>query len=129
MARHVSLYALLVAAACGTTVAGTGNSLYERLGGNATVSAFVNESVDRAAADPRTRDALGDDDLARLKTLLAQRICALTGGGCKAAAHDPRISQLIESLRASMREHDVPLAARNELLEVLVPARQDVARL
>ena len=128
MARHAPLLAFLVAATCGAAIADTGGSLYERLGGNPKVAAFVSDSVDQAAADPRTRAALGADDLAELKRRIAQRICALTGGGCKAPTQDARIAQLVENLRISMRYHDVPLAARNELLEILVQVRQDVAR-
>jgi len=128
MTRHVIRIVLLAAAISGPAFADSGKSLYTRLGGNHIVKAFVNDSVDQAAANPDIREALGQADLAQLKSQLAQRICALAGGGCKAPARSPQVAPFIETLRSSMRGHGIPLAARNELLEVLVPVRREVAR-
>ena len=36
---------------------------------------------------------------------------------------------LVEVLRDSMRARDVPLAARNQLLEILAPMKRDVVKL
>jgi len=124
MARHFFPIVLLAAASCGPALAGSQESLYARLGGNHVVNAFVNDSIDQAAA----LAALGEADLAQLKSQLAQRICALAGGGCKAPAGAPPVAPLIESLRSSMRGHGIPLAARNELLEKLVPVSRKTAR-
>ena len=128
MARHFSSIVCLAAAICSPAFADSGESLYARLGGVDTVNAFVNESVDQAAARPGVREALGQADLARLKTQLAQRICALAGGGCQAPAGGPQVAPFIETLRSSMRGHGIPLAARNELLEALLPVLREVAR-
>jgi len=125
MKRQALLFTLL-ATTLGNALAGERGSLYARLGGNSAVRAFVNDSVDRAALQPRA--ALDDADLARVKTQLAQRICALTGGGCKSPQDHPQFAPFVETLRVSMRDHAVPLAARNELLEILVPVRRDLAR-
>ena len=38
-------------------------------------------------------------------------------------------SGLVEAMRESMRAHDVPLAARNQLLEILAPMNRDVVKL
>jgi hypothetical protein len=127
--RRLSCLAFLVVTFSSGAFADAGGTLYARLGGKSAVTAFVNAGVEQAASLPRTREALAQADLARIKTQLTQRICALSGGGCRAPVADPRTVHLIESLRTSMRDHGVPLAARNELLEVLVPARRDVARL
>jgi len=128
MKRHFPCIFLLVAAFGVPAFAGPGSSLYARLGGNHGIQAFVNDSVDQAAADPDTRDALAHTDLTELKLQLAQRICALAGGGCKAPTKSPQVAPFIETLRSSMRGHGIPLAARNELLEVLIPVRREVAR-
>ena len=76
---------------------------------------LIREAIDHAVADEA------------LRTPLADHICALAGGNCH-SPRAPRISEaqfveLVEGLRASMRAHDVPLAARNELLEALAPLR------
>jgi len=100
------------------TVSGSGSaaSLHARLGGSSGVNALLGEAVDSAVADEPARKQLAD------------HICALTGGGCD-SPRVPRLSEaqfvrLVEGLRASMRAHDVPLAARNELLEALAPMRR-----
>ena len=121
-------------------IAPTG-SLYARLGGTPIVTAFVGDTIDRVAANPETRRSFDKVDLQRVKDRLIEQICALTDGGC---AHTTdampdvhagyRISGaeflgLVEVLRESMRAREVPLAARNELLEVLAPMKRDVVRL
>ena len=108
---------LLIAFGISTTA--SADSLYERLGGTTVVSAVVADAVDKTK-------------LPLAKELLTERICALTGGGCKIAAGKPigtnaqpisstEFSGLVEAMRESMRARDVPLAARNQLLEILAP--------
>jgi hemoglobin len=113
-------------------------SLYARLGGTAKVTAVVNDTIDRVAADPRMNQSFDKVDLKRVKALLVEQICALTGGGCTYtgdsmkdvhAGHKIRNAEfygLVEVLRDSMRQHDIPLSARNELLEILAPMKRDV---
>lgn len=107
------------------------SSLYERLGGEAKVAAFVSQTID-ASLSP------GSTHLADAKLLLAARICSLTGGGCPASDDALRDDQdvgniefrtFVAELRVAMRAQNVPLAARNELLELLAPMYRDVARL
>jgi hypothetical protein len=108
------------------------DSLFSRLGGAVRVSAFVDTTVEQLAA--RRGDALSGN-LDDVKADLVARICAVTGGGCrfKKSAYKPASptagAELVEALRAAMRTHGVPLAARNELLEALASTRRDVARL
>jgi hemoglobin len=107
--------------------------LYERLGGKAVVTAFVGETIDRAAVDPGTRRTFDKVNLQHVKDMLIEQICSLTGGGCLPrgggmrdvyAGHpvsDAEFLGLVETLREAMRGHDVPIGARNELLEILAP--------
>ena len=104
---------LLIAFGISTTA--SADSLYERLGGTTVVSAVVADAVDKTK-------------LPLAKELLTERICALTGGGCKDAAGksngmnaQPISSTEFSGLVESMRARDVPLAARNQLLEILAP--------
>ena len=113
-------------------------SLYARLGGTAKVTAVVNETIDKVAADPRMNQSFDKVDLKRVKALLVEQICALSGGGCTYtgdsmkdvhAGHkitNAEFFGLVEVLRDSMRHHDIPLSARNELLEILAPMKRDV---
>src|SRR4051794_7232817 len=57
-------------------------SLYARLGGTAKVTAIVDETIDKVAANPRMNQSFDKVDLKRVKDLLAEQICSLTGGGC-----------------------------------------------
>jgi len=107
------------------------SSLYARLGGATKVAAFVSQTID-------TNQSLDSAQRADAKLLLTARICALAGGGCPAGSDSPRDDQdvgnieiraFVEELRVAMRVQNVPLAARNELLELLAPMYRDVARL
>ena len=116
-------------------------SLYARLGGTPVVSAFVNDTIDKVAASPESNRTFDKVNLQNVKDRLIVQICALTDGGCVYTG-DPirevragqRIGnteyfRLVEVLRESMRARDVPLTARNELLELLTPMKRDVAKL
>src|SRR5690349_4753358 len=116
-------------------------SLYARLGGTASVTAFVGETIDRVAANPEMNRSFDKVNLQHVKDVLIEQICALTGGGCvytgdtmrdvHAGHHitNAEFFGLVEVLRESMRAHDVPLTARNQLLEVLAPMKRDVVKL
>jgi hemoglobin len=129
--RHAALGALFIVVTTASIAGAPGASLYERLGGTSKVTAVVNQTIDRFATDERARIALRPADIQPLKTALLARICAVTGGGCTSPGLDidsATYPVLVDALRGAMRAQDVPLAARNELLEVLVPMPRDVAK-
>ena len=113
-------------------------SLYARMGGSATITAVVDELIDHSANDPKLQRSFKDVDLARVKRLLAEQICSLTGGGCQYSGDSMRdvhaglkIDQsefygLVEALRDTLRRRGVGLRERNELLEILAPMKRDV---
>lgn len=122
------------------TVAPTG-SLYERLGGTAKVSAFVGITIERTTADPALNRTFDKVNLQHVKDMLIVQICSLTGGGCTYTGDTMRdvhaghritnaeFAGLVEVLRDAMREQDVPLPARNELLALLAPMKRDIVKL
>lgn len=136
MARTAPALAILLSTFCSVALAdGTAapDSLYSRLGGEAKVNAFVSDSVDAAAAGTHEQPPFAAANLGAVKQQLAARICSLSGGRCDSPAvslelGDAQVLALIEGLRASMRAHEVPLPARNELLEILAPMRWHAAR-
>lgn len=113
-------------------------SLYARLGGEAGVTAITADLVDATARDPVLGRSFAHSDLARVKRLLAEQICDLTGGGCRYTGDSMRdvhaghaitereFYAMVDILRATLRRHRVPLAARNELLALLAPMRRDI---
>jgi hemoglobin len=116
-------------------------SLYARLGGTANVTAFVSETIDKISSDPATNQSFDKVNVQHVKDMIVDQICSLTGGGCSytgdtmkdthAGHHitNADFMTTVEVLRAAMRRHDVPLAARNELLEILAPMKRDTVNL
>jgi hemoglobin len=116
-------------------------SLYARLGGTPAVTAFVADTIDKVVASPDMNRSFDKVNLQHVKNMLTEQICALTGGGCTYSGDTMRevhaghhISNaeffgLVEALRESMRAREVPLAARNQLLEILAPMKRDVVKL
>jgi hemoglobin len=133
----VAAAALLFASACGAAAPAEA-PLYARLGGEQKVTLVVGELIDHSASDPRTKRSFDGVDIPRVKKLLVEQICELTGGGCKYSGdsmHDVHaglgIDQtefygLVEVLRESMRKHGIALRERNELLAILAPMKRDV---
>jgi hemoglobin len=113
-------------------------TLYDRLGGEPGVHAIADTLIDRAAADPVMGRSFADVNLKRVKRLLAEQICELSGGPCHYTGSSMRdahaglhISQaefydLVDTLRQVLAERRVPLGARNELLRLLAPMKRDV---
>ncbi|HEX5160818.1 MAG TPA: hypothetical protein VFV88_03795 [Steroidobacteraceae bacterium] len=137
MNRRTPVFLALLAGLAGLASAaepahtGAAESLYARLGGTSGVSAIVDATVEELAAKSRAVPGFESRDVQDIKNDLAARICSLAGGGCRnpGARRVDLASQveLVEALRVAMRAQDVPLAARNELLEALAPVRRDVA--
>jgi hypothetical protein len=134
--RRASLCALSILVAsvsfAGAPAVAPAGSLYERLGNTPKVAAIVDQTMDLLAARQRSGSSPESVNLPQLKGALLARICSLSGGGCKSAGVDLNDAQyriLVEPLRIAMRAHDVPLPARNELLEILAPTVRGVAKL
>ena len=137
--RAFSLLAvgLFLTSLCGPAVSAEA-PLYVRLGGEAKMTLVVGELIDHSASDARTKRSFDGVDIPRVKQLLVEQICELTGGGCKYSGdsmHDVHaglgIDQsefygLVEVLRESMRKHGIALRERNELLAILAPMKRDV---
>jgi hemoglobin len=113
-------------------------ALYERLGGQAGVAAISGALIDRVAADPRMGQSFKDSDLDRIKRLLAEQLCDLSGGPCRYSGDSMQevhaghhISEadfygMVETLRSILKERHVDIAATNELLRLLAPMKRDV---
>ena len=89
------------------------DSLYARLGGTARINAIIDATIEQAS--------IAADQRPLVRAQWVARICAISGGGCHVAdGSTPAVfAGAIEELRRAMRAHDVPLAARNELLDLL----------
>ena len=139
--RLLALAAVLAAAALAVHVAvadAASATLYERLGGQAGVAAISDTLIDRVSADPRLGRSFKDTNLGRIKKLLAEQLCDLSGGPChytgdsmKEVHAGHHISQaefygMVDSLRTILKERHVGIGATNQLLRLLAPMKRDV---
>jgi hemoglobin len=114
------------------------SSLYARLGGQAVVTAFVNETIDKVVADPKLKRSFKGSNIRRIKRLFAEQVCQLADGGCVYSGdsmHEVHANHhiteaeffgVVEVLQSSMRDHGVALRERNELLALLAPMKRDI---
>ena len=120
-----------------------GNSLYERLGGKASVHAVVNEFAGRVLADEHLAKWFGHvahdtHEQAGYKQHLEDFICQATGGGCHytgkdmKAAHEgmgirtSHFNALVEVLQQSMDARQIPFTVQNRMLARLAPMHRDI---
>jgi len=139
LSRLLALAAISAAFASATCLAvADAPTLYARLGGQAGVAAIADTLIERVASDPRMGRSFKDSDLGRIKRLLAEQLCDLSGGPCHYSGDSMRevhaghhISEadfygMVETLRTILKERRVGLAATNELLRLLAPMKRDV---
>jgi hemoglobin len=122
----------------GTAFAGSSGTLYENLGAETGVAAISDALIDRVAADPALGRSFADTNLPRIKKLLAEQICDLSGGPCHYSGDPMRqvhaghqISEaefyrMVDTLRAILKERHVSMSATNALLRLLAPMKRDV---
>ena len=113
-------------------------TLYERLGGEAAISAVVDDFAQRVLADPRIHQKFAKSNAPRLLYFLKQQICAATGGPCKYEGRDMQTAHrnmgitngefnaLVEDLVATLNKFNVPKPEQDELLGILAPMRSQI---
>jgi hemoglobin len=118
--------------------AGAAPTLYDRLGGEAGVAAISGSLIDQVSSDPVLGRSFKDANLKRIKKLLAEQICDLSGGPCHYSGDSMKevhaghhISEaefygMVDTLRRILKQHQVSLSATNELLRLLAPMKRDI---
>jgi hemoglobin len=113
-------------------------SLYDRLGGQGALVAVVDDFVGNVAADNRINKFFAKTDIPRFKKLLADQICAGTGGPCTytgrdmKSAHagmgitDAQFNALVEDLVKTLDKFKVPEKEKGELLGILGPMKPSI---
>ena len=102
--RLVKWLALLVFSVGLGTGAGIGQTLgnvFEMLGGMDTVSKLSSSLLKSSASDPRLAGLLGKVNASAATPKLADQICAMLGGGCKAPLTDQQITAGAKKLNQS----------------------------
>jgi hemoglobin len=109
----------------------TADTLYARLGGLPAIEAVVNDFVGRTTTDPRIKERFFNTDPVHLKKMLAEQVCAATGGPCTYTGRDMKVTHggmeiveeewnaLVEDLVAALDRFEVPAREKGELLGAL----------
>lgn len=113
-------------------------SLYQRLGGKPAIDAVVEQFVTNVAADGRINKRFANTDIPRLKRLLAEQICAATGGPCTYTGRDMRTAHagmnitdaefnaLVDDLVKALDKFNVGAKEKQELLGALGGMKKDI---
>jgi hemoglobin len=113
-------------------------SLYDRLGGADGVAAIAGTLIDRVSSDPVLGRSFQNSKLDRIKKLLAEQICDLSGGPCHYSGDSMKevhaghhISEaefygMVADLREVLKQRHVSQGATNELLRLLAPMKRDI---
>ena len=76
-------------------------SLFQMVGGMDTVKKLSGNLLQSSASDPRLAGLLGKVDTGALSPKLADQMCSMVGGGCKAPLTDQQIAAGATKLDAS----------------------------
>ncbi|MGQ0701993.1 MAG: group I truncated hemoglobin [Gemmatimonadales bacterium] len=113
-------------------------SLYDRLGGRDAIASVVDSFVARVAADDRINKKFARSDIGRVKTMLVDQICMVSGGPCSYTgrsmkeAHrnmgvtEGEFNALVEDLVATLDAFNVPQREKDELLGALGTMKADI---
>jgi hypothetical protein len=84
-------------------IGGIGNigSLFQMMGGMDTVTKLASGLLQSAAKDPRLAGVMGKMNVGAVSPQLADQMCAILGGGCKASLTDKQVAAGASKLDAS----------------------------
>jgi hemoglobin len=135
--------AATLAAGCGGGMQGDktlmeNKSLYDRLGGTPAITAVVDDFIGNVAADTRINRRFANADIPRLKRMLVDQICQVSGGPCTYTgasmkdAHkgmkitDAEFNALVADLVKSLDKFNVGAPEKNDLLGALGAMKPDI---
>ena len=116
-------------------------SLYDRLGGQPAITAVIDSFVAIVAKDDRINKKFAKSDVARVKKMLVEQVCAQTGGPCTYSgltmkeAHknmgvtDGEFNALVEDLVKTLTAYNVQKTEQDELLNALGSMKGDIVEI
>jgi len=135
-----ALTALLIFAAAVEVRAEKVPTLYERLGGNAALTAVVKEFMLIMEADDRINFTFAEADLKKFTQLLIDQLCEITQGPCKYTGRDmytsheklkitnAQFNALAEDLYEAFDRVGIPYSVQNEVMALLAPMQRDIVK-
>jgi hemoglobin len=115
-----------------------GDGVYKAFHEQAGIQRVMDDFIVRVTTDPRIMAKFQGANLPRLKILLVQQVCYLTGGPCVYGGKDMKdahagmgleakdFNALAEDLQLSMDKEQVPFRAQNQLLAKLAPMERPI---
>ncbi|GAB6195780.1 group I truncated hemoglobin [Lysobacter xanthus] len=112
--------------------------VFDDFGGQAGLTALVDDFMAVMLDDPRMRPFFENADQPRIKRGLVEQFCAILGGGCTYGGRDMRASHeglridradfnaLVEDLQVAMNRRKIPFRSQNRLLAVLAPMHREI---
>ena len=113
-------------------------SLYDRLGGLDAINALTESWVARVGGDDRANGKFARTDIPRLKKEVADQLCEATGGPCTYTGRSMRETHagmkttagefdvVMQHLGATLDELHIPKAEQDELVDLIMPTREDI---
>jgi hypothetical protein len=99
--QSLALLIIGIGLIAGASVAQTMGNLFQMMGGMDTVKKLSSNVLQSAAGDPRLAGVLGKADTSAMAPKLADQMCSMLGGGCKAPLTDQQIASGSSKLDAS----------------------------
>ena len=136
-----SLAAALVALLCllpGAGRAQQADTLFADLGGQEGLTRIIDASARLWLDDDRIKASFEDSNIPRLRHMLYDQLCHITGGGCDyrgrdmAKAHRAlhlrtvQFNALAEDMQTAMDRLGVAFSTQNRLVALLAPMQRDV---
>ena len=92
LGKWLALAIIGVGLSVGQGMAQTIGSLFQMMGGMDTVTKLSSNLLQSAAKDPRLAGTLGKIDTSAVAPKLADQMCSMLGGGCKAPLTDQQVA-------------------------------------
>ena len=143
MKLRTALAACIVAfAVAAPAAAQQAPTLYKRLGGYDAVAAVTDDFLGRLAADPnfaRFFTGHSTDSMKKLRQLVVDQLCALTGGPCVYIGRDMKTTHAglgitekdwdtsVKYLVATLDKLSVPAKEKDEVLGAVSSLKKDIA--
>jgi hypothetical protein len=102
--RWLLLLVTVVGFVVGQSAAQTLGNVFQMMGGSETVTKLSTSLLQSAAKDPRLAGVLGKADTSAIAPKLADQMCSMLGGGCKAPLTNEQIKAGSSKLDASQTQ-------------------------
>jgi len=116
-------------------------SLYDRLGGLDAINALTESWVARVGGDERANKKFARTDIARLKKEVIDQLCEATGGPCTYTGRSMKDTHagmkttagefdvVMQHLTATLDELRISKVEQDELVDLLMPMRDDIVEI